>query len=174
MSALKVISPVTVVDAPLLRIDEYFGNVASKDSTISACIATVTGATEEAYQTPEFDEYVIVLEVSVDIIHKDTTNTVKAGEGVFLAKNTRVKWKWNGPCKYIPICLPAFNPHNCHREHEDGTAKSDQAMDHLHKLHADAKKEQNNSMSVGKNFLTGAAIGVIVGSALAFFLKKRE
>jgi hypothetical protein len=174
---LEVLKPVRVVDAPLLTIDEYFGNVASADSGISACLAEVTGPTEEAYQTPEFDEYVIVLEGSVDIIQETGTDikttAVAAGQGIFLPKNTRVKWKWNGACKYVPICLPAFNPNNCHREEEAGCAKSDGAMDDLHKLHETAAKQSKPAAGshFGSEFLVGSAVGLLVGFIAAKYAR---
>jgi hypothetical protein len=33
----------------------------------------------------------------------------------------RVRWVFPEDAQYIPICLPAFSPHNCHRE-EDASA----------------------------------------------------
>ena len=65
--SIRVLKPVPVVDAPDLTISEYFGNVASADPRLSVCVAEVRKACEEAFQTPEFDEFVIVLDGSVDL-----------------------------------------------------------------------------------------------------------
>lgn len=127
---------VDVVKTPALTITEYFGNVASSDPKLSACLATVTAPCEEAYQTPEFDEYVMVVSGEVHLLRGEEEKViVKEGEGVLLKAGERVKWTWPGPCKYVPICLPAFNPVNCHREEEAGAVKDAEAMERLHKLH---------------------------------------
>ena len=64
---------------------------------------------------------------------------VSAGQGAF-CRGARVKWVWNGPCSYIPICTPAFSPDNCGREEEAGNhlAKSSEAMKELRSLHSKA------------------------------------
>lgn len=128
-----------VVSGPVLTITEYFGNVTSSDATISACLATVTAPCKEAFQTPEFDEYVLVISGSLTLLHGDGKEThVKRGEGILLQAGERVKWTWPGPCQYVPICLPAFDPLNCHREADEGAVKDAVTMKRLHDLHADA------------------------------------
>ena len=93
---IQVLAPVSVVDAPDLKITEYFGNVASKTPALSACICEVHKATQEAYQTPEFDEFVIVLEGIVELQYEGGTVKVAAGQGALLKAGTRVKWIWPG------------------------------------------------------------------------------
>lgn len=133
---------VHVVDTSALTITEYFGNVASSDSSISACLATVAESCEEAYQTPEFDEYVLVIAGSVEIRHgKGETTVVKQGEGLLLKAGERVKWVWSGPCQYVPICLPAFTPANCGRELEDTAVETPDVKKRLKDLHEAAKSE---------------------------------
>lgn len=136
----NLVSPVNVVDQKgAIVIREFFGRVASGDKRLSACVVTVNAKSEEAWQTPQFDEYVLVLEGKVHLKHSDG-RVVIVGEnsGAFLPKNSRVKWIWPGPCKYIPICLPAFSPENCGREDEPGSqhAKSSESMRKLRDLHA--------------------------------------
>lgn len=131
---MNITTPVDVIDEPGLRITEYFGNVADHQSVLSACLATVTKPASEAWQTPLFDEYVLVLEGRVEIHHSGGVLQVKAGQGLFLPKLTRVKWVWPEPTKYVPICLPAFSPWNCVREDDSGV-KSEEAMARLRSLH---------------------------------------
>ena len=139
---MRVSDPVAVVDSPAILINEFFGNVASGDKSLSACVVKVNRASEEAYQRPEFSEYVIVTEGNVTLLVGEPGDTpqkfsVSAGQGAFLPRGTRVKWVWNGPCSYIPICTPAFSPDNCGREEEAGNhlAKSSEAMKELRTLH---------------------------------------
>ena len=79
------------------------------------------GGWAEPWQTPEFDEWVLVNEGKVHIEHSHgPTVEVRAGQCVFLAKGERVRWVFpEGGCSYVPICLPGFTPTNVHRE-DDG------------------------------------------------------
>ena len=140
MASVRVVDPVAVVQAPDLTITEFFGNVASGTPSLSACVAEVRRATEEAPQCPDFDELVLVLEGQVIREHAGGTTAVDAGQGAMLKAGTRVKWIWPGPCKYIPICTPAFTPENCGREDDGGHhAKTSESMDALRQLHYKAR-----------------------------------
>lgn len=169
---MQVVNPVTVVDAPDLKIVEYIGRVASSTAEISACVATVTAACEEAFQAPAFDEYVIVLEGSVDILlgSSGQTTNVKAGSAFILPANTRVQWKWSGPCKYVPICLPAFNIENCGREAEEAgvaTAKSGEPLEKLRRLHASASAQDGaKQVHVHYQLTFGFWFGLVAGGLL--------
>lgn len=87
-----------------------------------------------------------MLEGEVELLIGDGSNRivrVPAGKAFVLPANLRVQWRWRGPCKYVPICLPAFSPENCGREGqgvttEKPTAKDPSAMEKLKKLHATA------------------------------------
>ena len=146
---VQICPPARVVESHSIKIDEYIGNVAGlKNPNLSACVVRVSEPAEEAWQSPEFDEYVIVLEGTIQI--HTTTNSatgditrsvqeVKAGHAFFLPKGQRAKFVWPGPCTYIPLCLPAFTPENCKREVPDSeilpTAKTPEALFKLKQLH---------------------------------------
>jgi len=145
MAPLAVVKPVDVVDAPGITITECFGHVASKDGTCSLGMAVVKGASEEAWQAPGFDEYVICNQGTIEFLHGDAgaeSVRISAGEGVFLPKGLRVKWKWLEACKYTVLCLPAFSPELSGREDEEGAtvAKSSESMQKLAELHAASGK----------------------------------
>jgi len=133
---------VDVVKAPTLCITEIFGNVASKDANLSACVAKVDEPCSEAWQAPTFAEWVMVLSGSLHLEHAAGITKVPAGSGVFLAANERVKWVWPEACTYVPICMPAFTPDGCRREPEDGSAKDadPETMAKLQKLHEDQRR----------------------------------
>lgn len=160
-----VFRAVDVVSTPALTIQEYFGNVASHNSNISACLVKVTAACEEPYQVADFDEYLLVTSGLLVVTHGGGTTTVKQGEGLFLRKGMRLKISWPGPCQYVPICLPAFSPAICHREAEEGLMKDAAALERLDELHAQAKsrndaaKEHHNSAHVSKaNGIAGPVV----------------
>lgn len=142
---LSVVKPVDVVQADAITITEYFGHVASKDGTASLAMATVREASEEAFQAPQFDEYVICTEGSIDFQYGDGKHMhVKAGEGVFLPKGLRVKWIWPEATKYTVLCLPAFSPELSGRESDENAtvAKDSLSMERLESLHNGAKRQK--------------------------------
>ena len=55
-----VYKSIDIVSAPDLTVSEYFGREASKDERLSACLVSVVSACEEACQTPDFDEHILV------------------------------------------------------------------------------------------------------------------
>lgn len=133
-----LVTAVDVVKAPALTITEFFGNVANADSNLSACVAKVDEPCSEAWQAPEFAEWVLVLSGTLHLEHADGITKVPAGSGTFLAANERVKWVWPEACTYVPICMPAFTPAGCRREPEEGSAKDvdPETMARLQELHA--------------------------------------
>ena len=54
--APSTFSPVDVVKTDDITIQEYFGNVSSHHHELSACVVSVEGGSEEAFQIPGFDE----------------------------------------------------------------------------------------------------------------------
>jgi mannose-6-phosphate isomerase-like protein (cupin superfamily) len=169
MPGVRVIKPVDVVAAPDLTISEYIGRVASKDANVSACVATVRKATKESPQTPHFDEYVLVLEGECHILfgkNLEQRVVVRAGEAFVLDRGTRVQWVWPGPCKYVPICLPAFSPSNCGREEASGpVAKTEESMSKLRALHAASSPVSQLSSSWLSSMGIGLGIGMLLGVA---------
>mmetsp|Transcript_36806 Transcript_36806/g.43976 ORF Transcript_36806/g.43976 Transcript_36806/m.43976 type:complete len:319 (+) Transcript_36806:69-1025(+) len=136
---------IPVVIAPTLTITEYIGSVASSHPTISACLAHVNTSTSDAWQSPIFREWVLVLHGTLHLQHGNDdgmTTIVPAGSGVTLEEGERVKWVWpdEGGCVYVPICVPAFSPEGCRREEEVGSAKDEDpgTMVGLKELHATA------------------------------------
>jgi len=133
-----VIEPVAVVDAPGITIYEHFGNVASSDASASLGRAVVKGPSQEAWQAPGFDEFVVCNKGSIEFLYGDgSVSRIARGEGVFLPKHLRVKWVWPEATEYIVLCLPAFTPALCGREAEENAtnAKDSASMARLQRLH---------------------------------------
>eukprot|EP00808_Paulinella_micropora_P020211 g34496.t1 len=102
MGEVVLSDKVNVVEAPDIVISEYIGRVASKCERLSACVVTVRQATCEPVQTPEFDEYVMVLEGQADmkLLPQGHTVHVKAGQGVYLPAGQSVQWSWPDTCRH--------------------------------------------------------------------------
>ena len=119
-----VAAPCTVVSDKNVKIDEYFGGAGCNpcNGDISFAHVKANAGWAEEWQTPDFDEYTLILKgcVTIEQSHGPPVS-VRAGQALFLAKGERVRWVFTEPAEYVPICLPAFSPGNCFRE--EGGAK---------------------------------------------------
>ena len=78
-------------------INEYIGMVNSGDSKVSiARMESPTGWIEPA-QTPDFDEYTLVLKGEVHATTPDGTFAIKAGEAFIAEKGKKVQYSTPGP-----------------------------------------------------------------------------
>ena len=75
---------------------------------------------EEPGQTPEFDEYTIVLNGILRVVTKDNTYDVKAGEGIITFKGEWIKYSTPAQegAEYIAVCIPAFSPESVNRDNQ--------------------------------------------------------
>lgn len=97
-------------------IDEYIGRVNSKSVAISVAHMRSPEAWSEPGQTPEFDEYTIVLQGMVRVAHKGGHMDIRAGQAVIAHRGEWVQYSTPQGAEYIAICLPAFSPETVHRE----------------------------------------------------------
>jgi mannose-6-phosphate isomerase-like protein (cupin superfamily) len=99
-------------------IDEYIGRVNSKTSTTSVAHMRSPQGWLEPGQTPEFDEFTIVLRGMVRVTHKAGAFDVHAGQAVIAHKGEWVQYSTpeDGGAEYIAVCLPAFSMETVHRD----------------------------------------------------------
>ncbi len=76
------------------------------------------GGWEESGQTPEFDEYTVVLRGLLRVTSKDGTVDVHTGQAVIVRKGEWVQYSTPEPgaAEYIAVCLPALSPGTQHRD----------------------------------------------------------
>lgn len=100
------------------RIEEYVGRVNSKTAALSVARMKSPSGWVEPGQTPEFDEYTVVLKGSLRVTSKQGTLDVAAGEAVITHKGEWIQYSTPGPegAEYVAICLPAFSPDTVHRD----------------------------------------------------------
>jgi len=99
-------------------LDEYVGRVNSGDAAVSiAHMRSPSGWTEPG-QTPEFDEFTVVLRGSLRVESKDGTLDVLAGQAVIARSGEWVRYSTPGAegAEYVAICLPAFELNAAHRD----------------------------------------------------------
>jgi ethanolamine utilization protein EutQ (cupin superfamily) len=98
-------------------IEEFIGRVNSSHENISLAKMTSPARWEEPGQTPEFDEYTIVLKGMLRVETKTGTFEIKAGEAIITHKGEWIKYSTpNEGTEYIAVCLPAFSPETVHRD----------------------------------------------------------
>jgi mannose-6-phosphate isomerase-like protein (cupin superfamily) len=76
------------------------------------------GGWEEPAQTPDFDEYTLVLRGTVRVEHPGGVFDVSAGQAVVTraGERTRYTTPTTEGAEYVAICLPAFSPEAAHRD----------------------------------------------------------
>ena len=98
-------------------IDEYVGRVNSKATNISVAHMRSPAGWTEPGQTPEFEEYTLVLYGRLRVRHKSGAFDVLAGQAVITHPGEWVQYSTPGEAtEYIAICLPAFSPATVHRD----------------------------------------------------------
>ena len=100
------------------RIDEYIGRVNSQTLPVSVAHMRSPAGWQEPGQTPEFDEYTIVLRGLVRVEHRDGRLDVRAGQAVIAHKGEWVRYSTPEAdgAEYIAVCLPAFSMETVHRD----------------------------------------------------------
>lgn len=100
------------------RIEEFIGRVNSKTGGVSVARMQSPGGWVEPGQTPEFDEYTVVLRGSLRVRTRDGVIDVAAGEAVITHKGEWVQYSTPGAegAEYIAVCLPAFSIDTVHRD----------------------------------------------------------
>lgn len=99
-------------------IDEFIGLVNSATAGISIARMQSPAGWVEPGQTPEFDEYTLVLRGALQVETKQKTIHVKAGQAVIAPRGEWVRYSTPGSegAEYIAVCLPAFSVQTVHRD----------------------------------------------------------
>jgi ethanolamine utilization protein EutQ len=99
-------------------IDEYIGRVNTKTDGVSVAHMRSPQGWEEPGQTPEFDEFTLVLKGMVRVRHKDGEIDVGPGQAVITHRGEWIQYSTpaEGGAEYIAVCLPAFSMETVHRD----------------------------------------------------------
>src|SRR5215813_1023232 len=92
-------------------IDEYIGRVNSKESRLSIAHMRSPSGWVEPGQTPQFDEFTIVLKGMLRVTHRAGTIDVREGQAIVAHASEWVQYSTPEPAgaEYIAVCLPAFS-----------------------------------------------------------------
>lgn len=99
-------------------IEEFVGRVNTGTASVSIARMVSPSGWEEPGQTPEFDEFTVVLRGVLVVEHAGGRFEVGAGQAVHTAPGEWVRYSSPGPegAEYVAICLPAFSPDTVHRD----------------------------------------------------------
>lgn len=99
-------------------IDEYVGRVNSGTQEASVAHMRSPGGWQEPGQTPEFDEFTIVLRGTLRVEHRGGAFDVEAGQAVIAHRGEWVRYSTPAQdgAEYIAVCLPAFSIATVHRD----------------------------------------------------------
>jgi mannose-6-phosphate isomerase-like protein (cupin superfamily) len=99
-------------------IDEFVGRVNSQHGQVSIAQMRSPGGWVEPGQTPDFDEFTVVLKGLLRVTHKDGVTDVRAGQAIVTHKGGWIQYSTPEPegAEYIAVCLPAFSPATVHRD----------------------------------------------------------
>ena len=99
-------------------IDEYIGRVNSHTPGVSIAHMRSPQGWVEPGQTPEFDEFTVVLKGTLRVRHKQGEMDVSAGQAVISHRDEWIQYSTpsEGGAEYIAVCLPAFSMETVHRD----------------------------------------------------------
>ena len=99
------------------RIEEFVGRVNSGTDRVSIARMKSPAGWIEPGQTPEFDEYTVVLTGTLRVETAARVVDVTAGQAVIVSAGEWVRYSTPhaAGAEYIAVCLPAFSPETVHR-----------------------------------------------------------
>ena len=99
------------------QIEEFIGAVNSGTTGVSVSRMKSPAGWEEPGQTPEFDEYTVVLSGTLRVETREGVIEVSDGQAVITPTGEWVRYSTPaGPAEYISVCVPAFTPDTVHRD----------------------------------------------------------
>ncbi|HAV64078.1 MAG TPA: cupin [Verrucomicrobiales bacterium] len=100
------------------QIEEFIGRVNSGTGEVSIARMKSPAGWVEPGQTPEFDEYTLVLSGMLRVETRSRSVDVRAGQSVITPKGEWVRYSSPDEpgAEYVAICLPAFSPTLVHRD----------------------------------------------------------
>jgi quercetin dioxygenase-like cupin family protein len=116
----RIAEPTAVAAAGTLpkTIEEYVGRVNTGCAEVSIARMRSPQGRQEPAQTPEFDEYTLVLAGLLVVEHESGRLEIGAGEAVHARPGEWVRYSTPEPggAEDVAVCLPAFSPETVHRE----------------------------------------------------------
>jgi quercetin dioxygenase-like cupin family protein len=99
-------------------IEEFIGRVNSGTADVSVARLVCQAGWIEPGQTPNFDEFTVVLRGVLRVETKQGVHRVGAGQAIMVGRGEWVRYSTPEAdgAEYIAVCLPAFSPEAAHRD----------------------------------------------------------
>jgi mannose-6-phosphate isomerase-like protein (cupin superfamily) len=99
-------------------IEEYIGRVNSQTVSLSIARMRSPAGWVEPGQTPDFDEFTVVLRGMLRVTTRTEVIDVAAGQAIITHCGHWVQYSTPGGegAEYVAVCLPAFSPETVHRD----------------------------------------------------------
>jgi len=101
---------------PPKQIEEFIGRVNSGTTEVSIARMVSPPGWSEPGQTPQFNEYTVVLKGELHVQLEDRTLVVSAGQAVIVGGGEWVRYATPGGAEYLAVCVPAFSPELVNRD----------------------------------------------------------
>jgi mannose-6-phosphate isomerase-like protein (cupin superfamily) len=100
------------------RIEEFVGLVNSATAGVSVARMTSPFGWVEPGQTPQFDEFTLVLRGTLRVETRGGTLEVAAGQAVVAPRGEWVRYSTPHAegAEYVAVCVPAFSPETVRRD----------------------------------------------------------
>lgn len=110
-------SPFVVPTEDGKLIEEHWGN-STGNSNISIAHMVAPSGWSEPHQTPDFDEFTLIIKGKKQFEIDGEIVVLEAGQSILIQKGARVRYSnpFDSECEYIAICLPAFSMELVNRE----------------------------------------------------------
>ena len=120
---IKIDRPTIIKSAgnKLKEIKEYIGRVNSNTDEVSVARMKSPSGWIEPGQTPEFNEYTLVLKGMLRVTTNDEIIDINEGEAIITPAGEWVQYSTPAPegAEYIAVCCPGFSPDAVHRDDEE-------------------------------------------------------
>ncbi len=99
-------------------IEEHHGLASTGNGGYSVARMMAPAGWSEPFQTPEFDEFTIVISGKKRFEIEGEVLNLGPGETILIKAGTRVRYSnpFEEAVHYWAICIPAFSPETVHRE----------------------------------------------------------
>ena len=99
-------------------IEEYVGLASTRTASVSIARMKSPEGWSEPGQTPEFEEYTVVLRGTLRVETISGQFDVSAGQAFVASSGDWVRYSSPQPggAEYIAVCSPAFSPNTVHRD----------------------------------------------------------
>jgi len=118
---MKIFNKPTEIKAagePIKIIEEFIGNINSSTDEISIARMKSPEGWSEPGQTPDFNEYTVVLKGILVVETKNDKKEIRANQSIMINKGEWVKYSTphEDGAEYIAVCCPAFSLKRVHRD----------------------------------------------------------